>query len=707
MRALRLVCYKRAVSLVVIENGEVQLGGRPIFRDLSLRVGEGDRFGIIGPNGSGKTTLLRILAGEQSLNGGTLQARRGVSTGYLPQDIDLAGGKTLIEFVLTSVPGRQEQAERLAESQAELERRQQAGEDPASETMMALAGRIADAQERLDHYDRDFSEFQAMRILAGLGFEDGDFGRDVRELSGGWKMRGVLAGLLFQRPDVLLLDEPTNHLDMPSVAWLSEFLKRYDRAFLLISHDREFLNEQVSRVISFEPEGVRVAQGNLEEYARWRAEQAAVLEARAKHIARERERLERFVERFRAQANKARAVQSRVKQLEKMEDPEPLLLERRVMAFSFPPVGRTVRDMLKVRGLRKAFGERILFSGLDLTLRRGDKIGIIGPNGAGKTTLLRMLAGEAAASAGSVDVGAGVTIGYYAQHHADTLDPGRTAYEEVAAVDPAATETRIRSILGAFVISGDDVNKRVGVLSGGERARVALAKLLASPGEVLLLDEPTNHLDMESSESLAESLASWDGALIVVSHNRSLIRRVANTIWNVEAGAVEHYPGTLDEYLDSLRRRWREERAHGEGAPRGERAPSAGAAAPAPGGGDPGRGRRGSKDEERAKKRRDADRRQRRAQRVAPVERRVRELEQTITALEAAHEQHTSALADPDVYDDPPRRDGLMADLAQTQRDLDAANEAWEAAYAELEEAQAALDAEDAAATPGRVGGRS
>jgi ATP-binding cassette, subfamily F, member 3 len=670
------------LSLVVMESGEVTLGGRPIFRDLGLRIGDGDRLGVMGPNGSGKTTLLRILAGEQALDGGSLQISRGVRIGYLPQDIEVQGGKALLEFVLTSVPGREQQAAKLAEAQAELEAIQRRGDDADADAMMELAGRLADAQERLDHFDRYFSEFQAMRILSGLGFVTADHGRDIRELSGGWKMRAVLAALLFQRPDVLLLDEPTNHLDMPSVTWFSEFLKRYDRAFLLISHDREFLNEQVSRVLSFEPEGVRIAQGNLDQYERWRAEQVQILESRAKNIARERERLQRFVDRFRAQANKAKAVQSRVKALEKMEDPEPLM-RRQVMTFSFPPVGRTVHEMMRAEGLRKVFGERVLFPGLDLSLRRGDKIGIIGANGSGKTTLLRLLAGELQADGGRIHVGSGVKLGYYAQHHADTLHPEQTAFEAVAAADPGATETRIRSILGAFLLSGDDVTKKVRVLSGGERARVALARLLADPGHLLLMDEPTNHLDLASSESLAESLAGFGGSLVVVSHNRSLIRRVANTIWNVEDGKVERYPGTLDEYLDSARRRWLEEER--EAAREGEAAPVAEAAPVRP---------RRSREDERARKRQEAERRQRRAKLVAPLERRVGDLERAIEALEAEQAERTAALADPAVYADAAQRDELMVAFGRGQVQLEELTARWEATYAELEEAEAALESE-------------
>ena len=393
-------------------------------------------------------------------------------------------------------------------------------------------------------------------ILAGLGFAPGDENRDIGELSGGWKMRGVLAGLLFQRPDVLLLDEPTNHLDMPSVAWFSEFLKKWNRCFVLISHDREFLNEQISRVVSLEPEGMRSYPGNYEKYVAARAEEETILAGRAKNLAAERERLTAFVNRFRAQANKARAVQSRVKMLEKMESVEQYE-KRGVMRFSFPPTDRTVaRCRSASRASKKAYGEHVVFPGIDLTVRRGEKIGIIGVNGAGKTTLLRMIAGELPARR---------------RHDQDRqrrqgrllrAAPRRHARHELDRATRSCSARRPTRRRRACARSsarscsrGDDVEKPAKVLSGGERARVALARLLRRPGNLLLMDEPTNHLDLASSESLAQSLTTFDGTLVFVSHNRSLIRTLATKIWNVEDGRVETYPGTLDEYMYSMAER--------------------------------------------------------------------------------------------------------------------------------------------------------
>jgi ATP-binding cassette subfamily F protein 3 len=705
---------------MVLEDVTLLFGSRVIFEDLGLRLDERDRIGLIGPNGSGKTSLLRVMAGEQEIDRGSVDRARGVRVGYLPQELVVAGGRTLLDFVVSSVPGRVTLDRELAEAEAELEA---AGKSPNAadaaddERMMDLAARVAHLHERVDHFDRFFSEHEAMRILGGLGFEARDHGRDLAEFSGGWKMRSVLAALLFQRPDVLLLDEPTNHLDLPSVAWFSGFLKRYPRCFVLISHDREFLNEQIDRVVSLEPEGVRSYKGNLDDYVRQRAEEEEILENKAKNLERERERLQRFVDRFRAQANKAAAVQSRVKALEKMEDVE-LYQKRKVMRISFPPTDRSVGEMLRVDRVGKSYGAHVVFPGVSLSVRRGEKIAIIGVNGAGKTTLLKMMAGELRPDKGAMHIGNGVKLGYYAQHHADTLDASATVYETVQRQNPDAGISRVRSILGAFLFSGDDVDKPVSVLSGGERARVALARLLIDPGNLLLMDEPTNHLDLASSESLAESLAEFDGALVFVSHNRSLIRTVATKIWNVENGQVETYPGTLDEYMYSSRLR-REgvgsDVSDLPGAAKAQKGPKPDAGRePARAPGSPGGGTRaagpapdrdgtsqpgkpvgkGTREEEKARKRRDAELRQKRARSVGPLEKRVAEIETRVTELEEEQRVRGAELSDPAVYDDAPRRDRLLREYQLAQDKLEELTGRWEVAQDELDQALAAFEAE-------------
>ena len=656
------------MSLVVLDDVTLFFGDRLIFESVGLHLGHGDRVGLIGPNGSGKTTLLKVIAGAQEIDDGSMTRANGVRVGWLPQDLAIAGGRSLIDMILSSVPGRKELDEQLAAAEHALE--SASNGDASEEQMLELAGEVGELHERIDHFDRFFGEHEALAILAGLGFQPGDEKRDIGEFSGGWKMRAVLSGLLFQRPDVLLLDEPTNHLDLPSVAWFAEFLKAWRGCFMLISHDREFLNEQISRVLSLELEGVRSYPGNYDRYLAQRAEEETILQGRAKNLERERERLEKFVNRFRAQANKARAVQSRVKLLEKMETVETYG-KRGTLRFEFPSVARTVADVVKIDGLTKAYGEHKVFERpVDLTVRRGEKIGIIGVNGAGKTTLLRMMAGEIPHDKGAIKIGTSVDVGYYAQHHADTLDMDATIYEIVARAAPEASPAKVRSMCGAFMFSGDDVDKLARVLSGGERARVALAKLCIAPGSLLLMDEPTNHLDLWSSEALAESLATFDGTLVFVSHNRSLIRRLATRIWNVEDGRVETYPGTLDEYMYSMAQR-RLAVSAAEPAKTTTQAPAT------------------AKEDDKARKRREAEARQKKSAKLGPLEKQVAQLEERIGTLEAEQKVRSAELADPTVYGDAPRRNKLLADFQTAQDKLEELTSRWEKAAAELETARA------------------
>jgi ATP-binding cassette subfamily F protein 3 len=662
------------VSLVVLEDVTLFYADRMIFDEVQLRLGHGDRLGLIGPNGSGKTSLLRVIAGEQEIDDGKVVRAKGVRVGWLPQELVVAGGRSLRDFILGSVPGRAELDAELKAAEEDLE----AAAGSTEEDQLEAAERIAELHERIDHFERFFGEHEALSILHGLGFEPGEEHRDLGELSGGWKMRAVLAGLLFQRPDVLLLDEPTNHLDMPSVAWFADFLKRWPRCFILISHDREFLNEQVSRIVSLEPEGVRTYPGNFDDYLRQRAEEETILAGKAKNLERERERLQRFVDRFRAQANKAKAVQSRIKALDKMEDVETFQ-KRHVMRFAFPATDRTVAEVVKVDHVRKAYGEHVVFPDLSLTVRRGEKIGIIGVNGAGKTTLLKMIAGELPSDGGSIRIGNGVKVGYYAQHHADTLDLGATAQEVVQRANPEAPVSRVRAILGAFMFSGDDVDKPVKVLSGGERARIALARMLVNPGQLLLMDEPTNHLDLESSESLAKSLTTFDGTLIFVSHNRSLVRTLATRIWNVEHKTVETYPGSLDEYLYSCAQRRREVTAEGFSEKKGPAALQKEAPRPAA----------VSRQDDKERKRKEAEARQKRAKILGPLEKQVSQLEDRIAELESAQSRRSTELADPEVYADDARRRRLLGEFQEAQEKLEELTGRWETAAAQLEQARA------------------
>jgi ATP-binding cassette subfamily F protein 3 len=670
------------VSLVVFHSVSLGFGKKQLVENLDLRIDHADRIGLVGPNGSGKSSIMKMLAHVLEPDAGSISRQNRLRIGYLPQELPTQGGISVLQTVVSSVPGRAELDEALAEAERAMKAAEHGGDEQA---MLEVAGDLAEAHERIAGFDQHYSEHEARRILAGLGFPASDHDRDMGELSGGWQMRAHLAALLYQRPDLLLLDEPTNHLDLPTVAWFGDFLKSYPHAFVLICHDREFLNEQIGRVVSLEPEGVRQFRGDYEHYVKQRAEEEIVLENQAKNLQREREKAEQFINRFRAQANKAKAVQSRIKQLEKMD--EVRTFERRkVMKFRFPPCDRAGANVLTVESLTKAYGNHVVLDHLDLTVQRGETIGIIGVNGAGKTTLLRTIAGELEPTGGSINLGHKVKVGYYAQHHADALDTSNTVFEEVAARNRGASETEVRTMLGAFLFSEEDVDKPIRVLSGGERARVALAKLLIDPGNFVLMDEPTNHLDLESSESLAESLRTYDGTLIFVSHNRSFIRTLATKIWNVEGGHVDEYPGTLDEYLERHRGDSGGDASPKPKAPEAEpkreaEAESAKVAKP-----DPNAKPAESREARRARKREEAAARAARNKKVGPLQKRITQLESEIATLEETQRQRNLQLADPALYEDAARRQQVLSDYQTDGARLAELTDQWELAQAELEE---------------------
>ena len=649
-------------TLASINDVSLALGGETLFDGLSLQVHQGDHIGLVGPNGSGKSSLFRLLAGDIEPDGGTVKTLPGVHVGFLPQEIAAFPNERVLPFVFDSVPGRAELHEQLERREARLAELEHASNGQEDE-LVAVASEVAELHEQIAALDARFSEHEAKRILHGLGFTQSDHRRPLGELSGGWKMRAVLASLLFQKPGLLLLDEPTNHLDMPSVAWFSKFLSSYDQALFLVSHDREFLNEQVNRVVSFEPEGVRTFRGNYEKYLSQREDERQLLENRVKNLEKEREHLEQFVRRFRAKASKAAQVQSRVRQLEKMDSVE-LHRATRQVRFSFPATDRGARTPMRVDDLCKSFGEHVVFDRVTLAVDRGERIAIVGPNGAGKTTLLKILAGEIEATGGRVHLPGRSNVRYFAQHHAEALRLDRTVLQEVSYASDGTSMERVRAVLGALLFGDRSVDKLVSVLSGGERARVALAKILVRPGNVLLMDEPTNHLDLQTSEALTEALATYDGTLLFVSHNRAFIRRLATKLWVVHDGGVESYPGTLDDYLWSCQER--------DVVPA-----TATAIKPV--------AQKRSRQARKEQRRKEAELRAKQNQGVKPLEKRVGELEQIIANLERQIAEHNEALSDPEVYDDAQRRDTLLREVQEAQTELDRSFVEWTASNEKLE----------------------
>ncbi len=531
------------MSLVVLEGLSLGFAGRTLFSGVNLRVGEEERIGLVGRNGSGKSSLLRLIAGSQDPAQGGIRRARGLRIGYLPQEVATGARGGLLQSVLASVPGKSQLEGMLAEVEAQLATARD------HDDQLALSQKLADLHEDLAHFDATYSRHEARRVLEGLGFQPERLDGDVGELSGGWRMRTVLAGLLFQRPDLLLLDEPTNHLDGPSVAWLAGFLKRYRGAFVLVCHDREFFDDQIDRVVAIENDGMRQYAGNYAAYLEARAGEAYVLERRAANLTRQREAAQRFIRRFRAQASKAKAVQSRIKALDRLEE-ITLPVGQKSLAFRFPPCERAGQDVTVLREVGHRYGSDAVFAGVNLVVRRGERIAVVGANGNGKTTLLRIMAGVLAPTSGSAVTGHNVRVAYHGQHVAAHMDARSTVFEQVWQSSVVEDVSHVRTALGTMLFSGDDTDKAIRVLSGGEKARVALAKLLVSPANLMLLDEPTNHLDLDASEALARALEAFEGTLVFVSHNRSFVGRLATRVWNVEGQRVEEFPGTFEEYLD-------------------------------------------------------------------------------------------------------------------------------------------------------------
>jgi len=518
-------------------------GGQPLFREVTWRIGERERVGLVGPNGAGKTTLCRILAGLDDPDTGQVSRPRGVTVGYLPQEVAGAAAGSVLAEALGGF-------EAVWAIEREMEDVARALETAPGE---ALTERYGELQHRFEALGGYHLETQARAILSGLGFRPDELARPLGEFSGGWRMRAALARLLLLAPSLLLLDEPTNHLDLASLAWLEDFLAGYDGTVVVVSHDRYFLNRMVTTIADLTPEGLVVYPGDYDDFLVEREARRALLEARARNQAKRIAEVERFIERFRYQATKARQVQSRVKMLARVERIE-LPGARRQVHFAFPEPPRTGRRVATLTGIHKAYGDNVVYAGIDVAVERGERLALVGDNGAGKSTLLKMLAGVLDFDRGERLLGSHVAVHYYAQHQLDALVPTRTVLEELEAVAPEATHTRLRTILGAFLFSGDSVDKKVAVLSGGEKARLALARMLVRPAALLCMDEPTNHLDLASREVLEAALAAFPGTIVFISHDRYFINRIATVVVEVAHGALARFPGSYDDYLDAKAR---------------------------------------------------------------------------------------------------------------------------------------------------------
>ena len=534
--------------MIAFANINKQYGKQLLFVEASFQLNPGEKVGLVGPNGAGKTTIFRMIMGEEAPDEGDVSVPKKLTIGYFRQDVEEMSGRSVLDEAIAG-------SGRAGDLHHELEELQHAMGDPArAGEMDKILARFGEVQEEYDHLGGYALESQAREVLHGLGFEDERIDGDVGALSGGWKMRVAMARVLLGKPDVLLMDEPTNHLDLESIIWLESFLKSHDGALLMTSHDREFMNRIVTKIAEIDSGEITVYSGDYDFYERERATREANKEAA---YARQQSMLakeQRFIDRFKTHASKAAQVQSRIKSLDKIEKLE-LPKQRVVVKFTFKDPPRSGDQVAVIEGLGKAYGKRVIYEDFNLTIRRGERWAVMGRNGAGKTTLLKMLAGALAPDAGDVRLGASLKIGYFAQQSLDTMDADLTVFEQLQNDFPREGVGALRSLAGAFQFSGDDVDKRIRALSGGEKSRLAMARMLFDPPNFLVLDEPTNHLDLATKEMLVDSLKAFEGTMIFVSHDRAFLRGISNRVLELggETGKDSHphaYGGSYIEYVE-------------------------------------------------------------------------------------------------------------------------------------------------------------
>ena len=616
-------------------------GDRTLFEKVTWRISAGDRVGLCGPNGAGKTTLLRMLAGLDEPDAGTITKRTGLTVGYLPQDGLSHVGRSLIDEVSTAFQPLLDIKRTMEELENQLADAQRSRDEHE-----ASLERYSELQHQFRDQDGYTIDLKIASVLKGLGFGTDEHDKPTDTFSGGWQMRIALAKLILRQPHVMLLDEPTNHLDLEARNWLEDFLAVYPHALILVSHDRYFLDRVVTRIAEIGLRTLTPYVGSYSEFLVDRDERVLALRQQKKRQDEEIARMQQFIDRFRYQATKAAQVQSRVKMLAKIT-PIEVPLERKRVHFSFPACPRSGRIAIELRGVRKVYGSNVVFDGVNIHVARGDRIALTGPNGAGKSTLMRLLSGVEAPDAGTRVAGHNLVAQYFAQDEASRLNPDLSIYDTLGASSSTEMLPAIRNILGGFLFSGDDVHKPVRVLSGGERTRLAVARMLLQPSNTLLLDEPTNHLDIDSTNVLLDALADFGGTVVFVSHDRYFVERIATTIIEIGHGEAVRYPGTYQEY------RWSKSQRDPSPPDAGHRStPTPNTAKSRPPTPRPARrdGAASSSDREARRRRTQSERRLKRAQ--VAREKRIGDLEQRIGDREREIREIENTMAAPGFYDD-------------------------------------------------------
>lgn len=618
--------------MLQLEKISLALGDRDLLDEISTLINPGERIGLVGPNGAGKSTLLKIIMGIQEKDAGSIVLSNEETLGYLPQDgVDPDFELTVIEEVETAFSEIFDLEEEVNELQQKL-----AETDPESEEHEKLLERYGLLQTKLEASGLYTLRSDVEKILMGLGFKESDFSRNTTEFSGGWLMRIALAKLLLKKPTYLLLDEPTNHLDIESLQWMENFLNSYEGAVIVVSHDRAFLDTITNRTLALRKGKMSDYSGNYSFYERkWEEERELLINAQ-KNQAKELKETEEFIERFRYKASKARQVQSRVKQLEKIDRIE-VEDELANVSFSFPEPERSGQVVMRLESIKKSYGDNVVFDGLDYEIERGDKIAVVGPNGAGKSTMIRILAGIESIQGGERNEGHKVTTNYFAQHQAEDLDLKKDALEVMMSAGSNEKESRLRSILGSFLFRGDDVFKKVKVLSGGEKSRLALAKMLLSPANFLIFDEPTNHLDMSSKNILQQALQQYEGTCVIVSHDRAFLDPIVDKVLEVQKNRVRTYLGNVSYFLDKKK----EEAEAQKNSGASEQYKSA-----------------SSDDSSLSRKeqrRIEAERRNKISKEVNPIKKKLEKVEKEIEQSESRKNEIEALMAEVDFYDDADR----------------------------------------------------